>query len=157
MYKELQAKDTEIFELKTKVTENNSKLGKRNEMQMKLEALEEEVHIWERTHSQWMNTFQQNKKLSAGILYRDKYVISSLSTSLKEATEKIRYFIISIIITTITENFLLYYKKKKCTLQMRKRIKKDFSMSYKNIKIFSKLNYRLQKKENPLFKRNTKQ
>jgi len=86
---ELENKSQRIYELETRVTENNSKLEKLKQSELKLEHLQEEVLMWERSHAKWVNAAKQNKQLTEGIVFRDK-VIDALTLRLDLTMDKTR-------------------------------------------------------------------
>lgn len=86
---ELEQKSQRIYELETKVTENNSKLEKLKQSEFKVEHLQEEVLMWERSHAKWINTAKQNKQLSEGIIFRDK-MIDAIMAKVSQTLDKQR-------------------------------------------------------------------
>ena len=78
-----------------------------NETRLKLETLEEEIQMWERNFSQWVKTNEANKKLSNGIIFRDK-IIKALSRKLEDVTEKKR-----ILSSSLQENNMMLQSLKK--------------------------------------------
>lgn len=78
-----------------------------NETRLKLETLEEEIQMWERYYSQWVKTNEDNKKLSNGIIFRDK-IIKALSRKLEDVTEKRR-----MLSSALQENNMMLQSLKK--------------------------------------------
>src|SRR5690606_30926863 len=104
---ELLEKDRQIFELQTKVHESEGIVKQHNETRLKLETLEEEIQMWERYYSQWVKTNEDNKKLSNGIIFRDK-IIKALSRKLEDVTEKRR-----MLSSALQENNMMLQSLKK--------------------------------------------
>ncbi|KAL0490444.1 hypothetical protein AKO1_009508, partial [Acrasis kona] len=86
--KELQEKRDMIYQLKTQQTENLSRIEKYKEKESHTERLMEEVHLWERSHSEFLATSKQNEELIQGIVFRDK-INDAITTKLDKTREKI--------------------------------------------------------------------
>jgi predicted nucleic acid-binding Zn-ribbon protein len=84
---ELENKNNLIYELKTKSTENGSRLQKLKGKETQLEMLTEEVHMWERSHSKFLTTSRENRELMEGIVFRDK-IIEAITAKLDQSREK---------------------------------------------------------------------
>lgn len=93
--KDVESKAIKIFELETRVTENASRLQKLKQTELKIEHLQEEVFMWERSHSKWMNTAKQNKQLVDGLSLRDK-MINALYAKHEITTDKMRQLSLSL-------------------------------------------------------------